>query len=205
MGSEQGTCADPACSPGPDAPSRHHRQLPAARTIGTRSGASSDGLGPHWVRVGTDAHGRGRAPTVAIDPEEPQLTGPPAQAAGMMHGGDSDCGPEGHGWLHRGSKRVATGVRNDREARPQTVKNHDTRSCHRRPLTWHFSRVLPGPQHHAVPCEKTRYRSRTEVVAWGWVCAGSAATVEQGTSGHQRSPTVQRNRRSLAVQLTQPG
>jgi hypothetical protein len=69
------------CSPRPDAPSRHRRQLPAARRIGKRSGASSDGLGPHWVRVGTDAHGRGRAPTVAIGPEEPQLTRPSGSGA----------------------------------------------------------------------------------------------------------------------------
>src|SRR5215207_1272943 len=47
-----------------------------------------------------------------------------------------------------------------------------------------FLTRLADPQHHAVPC-----RSRTEEVAWGWV---RAATVEQGTSGHQRSPTVQR-------------
>ena len=32
-----------------------------------------------------------------------------------------------------------------------------------------------------------------------------AATVARGIGGHQRSPTVQRNRMSLAVQLTQPG
>jgi hypothetical protein len=32
-----------------------------------------------------------------------------------------------------------------------------------------------------------------------------AATVARGIGGHQRSPTVQRNRRSLALQLTQPG
>jgi hypothetical protein len=36
--------------------------------------------------------------------------------------------------------------------------------------------------------------------------AGSAlGPCRNGRAGHQRSPTVQRNRRSLAVQLTQPG
>ena len=29
-------------------------------------------------------------------------------------------------------------------------------------MSWRFSRVLPGLQHHAVPCQKARYRSRTE-------------------------------------------
>ena len=42
-----------------------------------------------------------------------------------------------------GSRRAATGVRNDRGARSKTVENHDHRSCHRRPLTWHFLRVFP--------------------------------------------------------------
>jgi hypothetical protein len=42
-----------------------------------------------------------------------------------------------------GSRRAATGVRNDRGARSKTVENHDRRSCHRRPLTWHFLRVFP--------------------------------------------------------------
>jgi hypothetical protein len=42
------------------------------------------------------------------------------------------------------------------------VENHDHRSCHRRPLTWRFSRVFPGPQHTAIPCRNAWYRSRTE-------------------------------------------
>jgi hypothetical protein len=61
-----------------------------------------------------------------------------------------------------GSRRAATGVRNDREARPQPVEDHDRRTRRRRPLTWRFSRVLPGPLHHAVPCRNAWYRSRTE-------------------------------------------
>jgi hypothetical protein len=44
---------------------------------------------------------------------------------------------------HRGSRRAATGVRYDRGARPQTVEDHDRRFCHRRLLTWGFSRVFP--------------------------------------------------------------
>jgi hypothetical protein len=32
------------------------------------------------------------------------------------------------------------------------VKDHDCRFCRRWPLTWRFSHVFPGPQHHAVPC-----------------------------------------------------
>ena len=42
-----------------------------------------------------------------------------------------------------GSRRAATGVRNDRGARPKTVEDHDRRSCHPRPLTWRLSRVFP--------------------------------------------------------------
>src|SRR5918993_326518 len=42
-----------------------------------------------------------------------------------------------------GSRRAATGVRNDRGACSQTVEDHDRRFCHRWPLTWGFSRVLP--------------------------------------------------------------
>jgi hypothetical protein len=66
------------------------------------------------------------------------------------------------GRRRRGSRWAATGVRNDRGARPRTVEDHDRRSCHRRPLTWRFSRVFPGPQHTAIPCRNARYRSRTE-------------------------------------------
>jgi hypothetical protein len=40
-----------------------------------------------------------------------------------------------------GSRGAATRVRNDWQARPQTVKDHDCRLCHRWPLTWRFSRV----------------------------------------------------------------
>jgi hypothetical protein len=66
------------------------------------------------------------------------------------------------GRRRRGSRRAATGVRNDRGARPETVEDHDRRSSHRRPLTWCFSRLFSGPQHQAVPCAKAWYRSRTE-------------------------------------------
>jgi hypothetical protein len=79
----------------------------------------------------------------------------------MMHAAESDCGPE-VGSTPSGSRRAATGVRNDRGARPQTVEDHDRRFCRRRPLTWRLSRVFPGPQRHAVPCRNARYRSRTE-------------------------------------------
>jgi hypothetical protein len=42
-----------------------------------------------------------------------------------------------------GSKRAATGVRNDRGARLQIVEDHDRRFHNRRPLTWRFSRLFP--------------------------------------------------------------
>jgi hypothetical protein len=78
-----------------------------------------------------------------------------------LHAADSDCGPKA-GSAPMGSRRAATGVRDDRGARPKTVEENDLRSRHRRPLTWCFSCLLPGPQHHAVPCRNGRYRSRTE-------------------------------------------
>jgi hypothetical protein len=45
--------------------------------------------------------------------------------------------------LRLGSRRAATGGRNDRGARLETVEDHDPRSCHRRPLTWRFSPSSP--------------------------------------------------------------
>jgi hypothetical protein len=79
-------------------------------------------------------------------------------------GGRFRLSSRSRGRRRRGSRRAATGVRNDRGARPKTVEDHDTRSCHRRPLTWGFSCVFPGSQHHAVPCRSARYGSRTEAV-----------------------------------------
>ena len=67
------------------------------------------------------------------------------------------------------------------------MEDHDRRSCHRRPLTCRFSCVFPGPQHHAGPCEKARYRSRTEEVAWASIRAGSVPQrARAGIGGHQR-------------------
>ena len=42
-----------------------------------------------------------------------------------------------------GSRRAATGVRNDRGARPQSVEDHDRWFCHGGLLTWGFSRLSP--------------------------------------------------------------
>ena len=53
-------------------------------------------LGPRWVRVTTVEQGQQQSPTVTHGREEPQVVGPPTQAAGMMHSCDSDCGPERH-------------------------------------------------------------------------------------------------------------
>jgi hypothetical protein len=77
--------------------------------------------------------------------EEPQVGACPAQSAGMMHAAESNFGPE-IGSTTPGSRWAATGVRNDRGTRPRTVEDGDRRSCHRRLLTWRFSRVFPGPQ-----------------------------------------------------------
>jgi hypothetical protein len=53
--------------------------------------------------------------------------------------------------LRLDSRRAATVVCTDRGARMETVEDHDRQTCHRRPLTWRFSPVFPGPQRHAVP------------------------------------------------------
>jgi hypothetical protein len=44
--------------------------------------------------------------------------------------------------LRLGSRRAATGVRNDRGARPKTVEDHDRRFSRRWQLTWRFPRAL---------------------------------------------------------------
>jgi hypothetical protein len=71
-------------SPPDDAPRRHCRQLPAARRLGTQSGAIWPDLGPRWVRVRTVAQGRGPSRTGASGREKPQVIASPAQAAGMI-------------------------------------------------------------------------------------------------------------------------
>ncbi len=53
------------------------------------------GLGPRWVRAAAVLEEELRSPTVTNGSEEPQVTDSPAQAAGTMQAGDSDCGPEG--------------------------------------------------------------------------------------------------------------
>jgi hypothetical protein len=83
-----------------------------------------------------------------------------------------------------GSRRAATGVRNDRGARPKTVEDHDRRSCHRRPLTWRFSRVFPGPQHTAIPCRKARYRSRTEEARGSNPLTSTPPLMTSANAGH---------------------
>ena len=54
--------------------------------------------------------------------------------------GGSDCGPDRS--APSGSRRAATGVRNNRGVRSKTVEDHDRRFCHRRPLTWRSSHVF---------------------------------------------------------------
>jgi hypothetical protein len=51
--------------------------------------------GRAWSTFGPHAIGTERFATVTNGSEEPQVAGPPAQAAGMTHAGDSDCGSEG--------------------------------------------------------------------------------------------------------------
>ena len=76
--------------------------------------------------------------------------------------GGSDCGPEGQRSAPSGSRRAATGVRNNRRVCSETVEDHDRRFWRRWPLTWRSSHAFTVLNTDAVPCAKTRYRSRTE-------------------------------------------
>ena len=65
--------------------------------------------------------------------------------------GGSDCGPEGQRSAPSGSRRAATGVRNNRRVCSETVEDHDRRFWHRWPLTWrssHAFTVLNTTQFH---------------------------------------------------------
>jgi hypothetical protein len=95
------------------------------------------GTVPQRSRTGIGGHQR--SPTVRRTAGHRPLQ---LRQLGVMHAGSSDCGPEGRS-ATSGSRWAATGVRNDRGARPRTVEDHDRRSCHRRPLTWHFYASFP--------------------------------------------------------------
>ena len=56
--------------------------------------------------------------------------------------GGSDCGPVGQRSAPSGSRRAATGVRNNRRVCSATMEDHDGRFGHRRPLTWRSSHAL---------------------------------------------------------------
>jgi hypothetical protein len=65
--------------------------------------------------------------------------------------GGSDCGPEGQRSAPSGSRRAATGVRNNRRVCSETMEDHDRRFWYRWPLTWRFSHaftVLNTTQFH---------------------------------------------------------
>jgi hypothetical protein len=127
------------------------RSVLQARLSPVRAGSVSQ-------RSRTGSSGHQRSPTVRTNRRSSPLQLKQQDAA------RGRCGlwSRRSGRRRRGSRWAATGVRNDRGARPRTVEDHDRRSCHRRPLTWRFSRVFPGPQHTAFPCRNARYRSRTE-------------------------------------------
>src|SRR5215203_6538813 len=78
--------------------------------------------------------------------------------------GGSDGGPEGQRSAPSGSRRAATGVRNNRRVRSETVEDHDRRSLASMAADLAFLTRLHDPQHHAVPCQKASCRSRTEEV-----------------------------------------
>jgi hypothetical protein len=56
--------------------------------------------------------------------------------------GGSDCGPKGQRSAPSGSRRAATGVRNNRRVCSETVEDHDRRFWHRWPLTWRSSHTF---------------------------------------------------------------
>jgi hypothetical protein len=67
------------------------------------------------------------------------------------------------------------------------VEDHDRRCCHSRQLTWGFSCVFPGPQPHAVPCEMTRYRSRTEEARGSNPLTSTPNTAGQSVASAERA------------------
>jgi hypothetical protein len=86
------------------------------------------------------------------------------------------------------------------------VEDHDRRSCHRRPLTWRFSRVFPGPQHTGIPCRNARYRSRTEEARGSNPLTSTPTSQVRASSASswRRSPPVAaapRPQAHVAVQL----
>jgi hypothetical protein len=88
------------------------------------------------------------------------------------------------------------------------VEDHDHRSCYRRPLTWGFSRVFPGPQHHAVPYRKARNRSRTEEARGFQIPSPPPPTSQvraSSASSGRRSPHVAAAARPRADVAVQPG
>jgi hypothetical protein len=105
----------------------------AVRGVGDQAPTCRAESGPRWVRPTTVKYWHQRSPAVTDGSEEPQVTGPPGRAAG------DDADGRFRLWSPRswvalsGSKWAATGVRNDRGARPQTVEDHDRRfaiDCH---------------------------------------------------------------------------
>jgi hypothetical protein len=98
----------------------------------TQCGAGAShlgGLGPRWSvpqRSTLGSSGRQRSPRGS---EEPQITGPPTHAAGMMRRALRIVVLR-VGSAPSAADRAATGVSNDRGTRPQTVENHDHRFCH---------------------------------------------------------------------------
>ena len=70
--------------------------------------------------------------------------------------GGSHCGPEGQRSAPSGSRRAATGVRNNRRVCSETVEDHDRRFWYGWPLTWrssHAFTVLNTTQFHVRrPC-----------------------------------------------------
>ena len=92
----------------PSTPASRLRTRPADRSWSLRTEA------PEGVRDRTGLVSRSALGPCAPDPgaravtngsEEPQVAGLPAQAAGILHVGDSDCGPEGPGWRRRAADR----------------------------------------------------------------------------------------------------
>jgi hypothetical protein len=110
----------------------------AHRFTGTATGAMAR-MFAAWSQVRRSKQSAAYAGR-AYGSEEPQVTGTAGHRPFGSCSWDDASGRfglrSGRSWAAAsGSRWAATGVRNDRGARPQTVKGHDRRFCHRRPLT----------------------------------------------------------------------
>jgi hypothetical protein len=112
--------------------------------------------------------------------------------------GGSDWGPEGQPSAPSGSRRAATGVRNNRRVCSETVADHDRRYWHRWPLTWRSSpafTVLNTTQFHVrrLGTDLAQRKPGVQILTsthpddqrqrWSSSCPGSAGRAALGMAG----------------------